>query len=324
MVKMDHFPPLLNPYDPVLVPYLGGSYDNGDFIGFADRARINIEILQTSTTTSEVARQKAASFLQAWLFFGLIQQALQLNLVTSDFLIKVPDSNARVTTEKLKSYLHRWKVDHDEAKKDSQKLEERKTKTIEVLNYAHDVWRGFEDFAGIVGAEVELSIQLLGNALQHAVTSVSASYKDCRYELWVDATDLPWDLHAENAFLAQRMRDQGWCPSIIGSPNSYLNISLKYYLTLYGPPRIKNHAETGCEATDQSCRATSIKLAGYKTQHVKSDCTCEFLMPDMTETCRIINAGEIPILFLSEVDGGKRLEVIQHRPELQYTALSHV
>ena len=308
----------------MVVPYYGGEYDNGDFVSFAARKKIDIEALQTTTSISGAARDEAAAFLQAWLFFGLIQQTLQLSLETSDFVCKTGNGKRRVTTDELKFYMKRWKLEHDEAKIDIVKLDERKAKTIETLNHAYDVWRGFEDFAGIVGGEVELSIQLLGNALQHAVTTVSSKLKESDYQPWVETAEVPWDLHAKNAFLAKRMSDQGWCPSIIASPVTHMNISFKYYLSLYGPPRVKNHREAGCKNTDQSCRATSVKLAGYKTRHVEADCQCEFLEPDMTEVCRIINEGEIPILFLSGANDSKRLEVVQHRNELQYTALSHV
>ena len=317
---MDHFPPISNPYDPVVVPYCKGEYDNGEFTSFAERQKFGIEALQKDAITSEGERKKAAAFLQAWLFFGLIQETLQLMIVTSDF---VTDEQTRVTTEKLKTYLHRWKAEHEEAKKDPERLDERRRKTMDTLNYAYDVWKGFDDFANIVGVEVELSIQLLGNALQHAVTSVSVNSNN-DFEAFVDTSDVPWDLRSKNIFLEKRMRDQGWCPSVVESPLMPMNISYKYYLSLYGPPRVRNHAEAGCEATDQSCRATSVKLAGYKTQHVGEGCECEFLMPDMTEVCRIINDGGIPMLFLSEADGRTKLEVVQHRRELQYTALSHV
>lgn len=211
---MDHVPRLETPFEPILVPYLGGDWDHGDFVGFPDR-HPELDLKRLQLVQHYLPDQEpGAKLLQAWLFFGLIEQALQLRVEISDF-VRIDAGKEWLTTSKLKDYLHRWREDHEAAKANPARLEARRLQSIAALANSLAIWLSLENFSAIVGEEVNIATQLLGNTLAHAITSVSATCRDCTYVEWVSTLNVRWRSYTTNAFLTKRMVAQGWCPSLV-------------------------------------------------------------------------------------------------------------
>lgn len=95
---MDHIPSNSNPHNPISVPYLGGSYDNAEcFSTFLSRKEIDLEALQAGPQVSNLRLDHEAKTLQAWFFFGMLREVLQLEIVEADF-IQVKDGRRWMTT----------------------------------------------------------------------------------------------------------------------------------------------------------------------------------------------------------------------------------
>ncbi|EEA19437.1 HET domain protein [Talaromyces marneffei ATCC 18224] len=79
---MDHFPIIHNPiYPPIRVPVLGSRnkryvYDHKGFYGYPERAGFDLSVLKTREIPEGKYSDDVASFLQAWLFFGLFEELL--------------------------------------------------------------------------------------------------------------------------------------------------------------------------------------------------------------------------------------------------------
>lgn len=330
---MEHFPPILHPFDPIEVPYKGGTYQGGNFATYPcdQTSPFDLARLQEGDL-GEHSQDAVASMLQAWLYFGLLKETLQLDVNEADFVRQDDNGRSLITTANLRSYLHRWKISHESAKADPAELARRKTRTVEALRTSHAEWADFNDFAAIVGAEVELSIQLLGCALEHAVTSVSANSAQERFEPWVNGDEAPWR-RTTSAFVEERMRRIGWCPSVIRQIRQPFKLALQTYVSLLRPSfdgGPEAHGE--CEFGDVGCRQNNINEATYVTRHVEG-CECAskdpsaFLEVDGDELRRILKRGEIPLVYLDvgkERDGIARLQVVSWMYERQYTAISHV
>jgi hypothetical protein len=77
---MDHFPTIDNPvYPKIKVPVLGPRnkryvYDHKGFYGYPERAGFHLSALRIRKIPEGKSSEDAASFLQAWLFFGLFEE----------------------------------------------------------------------------------------------------------------------------------------------------------------------------------------------------------------------------------------------------------
>lgn len=323
---MDHIPSTSNPHNPISVPYLGGSYDNAEcFSTFLSHKEIDLEALQAGPRVDNLQLDHEAKTLQAWFFFGMLREVLQLEIVEADF-IQVKDGRGWMTTRNLKGYLHRWKEEHESTKRYPMRLEERKRRAQECIVLSYGVWKDFDEglFGQIVGQEVELSIQILAAALEHAVLSVSANCQDCEWIGWVGMAYSLWRTNARSNFLTQRMLKDGWCPSLVERICDPNHLSVQYLVSLFGPPTRRDHRD--CQTNDRGCRALTVRNYGYRTLHAIEGCSCEFLIPEMAELCRIIDEGGIPVLCLDNaaVNGKRKLKVERHRKGIEYTAISHV
>lgn len=84
---MDHFPIIHNPiYPPIRVPVLGSRnkryvYDHKGFYGYPERAGFDLSVLKTREIPEGKYSDDVASFLQAWLFFGLFEEFFHFSWV---------------------------------------------------------------------------------------------------------------------------------------------------------------------------------------------------------------------------------------------------
>lgn len=121
---MDHFPTIHNPvYPPIKVPVLGSrnkryTYDHQGFYGYPKRAGFNLSLLRRSEIPEGKSYEGVASFLQAWLFFGLFEEFFQFSwvvqhdtsTVTLQDILTTTDENGRdfICTKNLTEILPKW------------------------------------------------------------------------------------------------------------------------------------------------------------------------------------------------------------------------
>lgn len=311
---MDHLPPVSSPHNPVQVPYLGGIYDGEDFAGYPLREDWNLSQLQECNLGGR-SLIDAQRFLQTWLFFGMLNEILDIEILTGDF-VRMDGSQALMTTHKLRSYLHTWKsrVESEMEEGAVDVTLRRNRRVTECLALSCTFWRGMDaNMKGrLIAPEVELSIQILAVTLEHAVTSVC----DIPVEL------APWRL-TRSSFVTDRMIRDGWCPTIIEQIWYPTHLTLLYYASLLGPPKDRLRHD-GCVASNSLCEAKKMDYATYQTKHAKEGCECQFIGPDVEQLDGIVRKGRIPLLCLENGDSGPVLKVVELRNGMQYTAISHV
>lgn len=320
---MDHFPPVAAPFHPLEVPYLGGVYDLNGFHNFDVRQRQDLGALQRlgSTDTENEEQNSTAGFLQAWFFFGLLDDVLQLPpenpLRPEDFIRTVDDGNRVrkvMTTQRLREYLSIWKTEIDAAKTDEtgERLRLRNERAIQTLKQAFEIWEEFENFTAIVGPVVELSIQLLATSLEHALNCISD----------VGVEDLPWRTRG-NLYLETQMVMFGWCPSLVQQLRYPTQLAFLYYAYLLGPPAVTLHP--GCKAHDRGCKQKQIANKICRPAHVRPGCNCATAAPDLEQLDAIVSADDIPILSIDISTPEAALRVTAFDPsKMQYTAFSHM
>ncbi|RDL41095.1 uncharacterized protein BP5553_01074 [Venustampulla echinocandica] len=76
---MDHLPPVLNPFEPLDIPYLGGTevgYDGLGYEGYPSRQGWDVDLLKHGDLQGRTILE-AAHFLQDWLYFGMLRETLR-------------------------------------------------------------------------------------------------------------------------------------------------------------------------------------------------------------------------------------------------------
>lgn len=115
--RMDHFPPVSQPYNPIKVPYLKGpGFDGQEWMDYPERAGWkDVGSVKDFADGKYGSRtlDDAAKFLQDWLFFGILHVFFG-PITISDFLTV---DEIYLSTRKLPEYISTWKknVQEDQA-----------------------------------------------------------------------------------------------------------------------------------------------------------------------------------------------------------------
>lgn len=320
---MEHLPSVVLPFEPILIPYLGGpSYDGFIYSDYPARCNWDISSLLKGDLQGRT-KDEASQFLQTWLYFGMIYEAFRLyfdNPDQNDFVRADSVSGLKyVTTVRLPKYFDVW-LQRINLIQNEDQLSQRAdyyARFRSSMAIACQVWNelmgnGF----GFLNDEVLLSIQVLGAALDIGVTEVCGTIED-----------YTWRVVPRSAWLMERMVRQGWCPCIV-EQLSHPCATFLYYCSLLGPPESYDH--TDCRADGRACVATNVKEGvEYVSMHVDEKCLCDFVVIDTrdgSDLCSFIETGGIPVICLDGDGTDVTVQVLSHREDnpIPYTAISHV
>ena len=344
---MDHIPlPLGAHSEDDEVPYLVKTehrYDGQGFEGFLARKGFTICREYGESTTyvgrlqsdGDVSFDHAASLIQSWLYFGILQEtakALHFSISFDNF-VKTKANGAKIINSQaltgVISQFALFELDQveDQALFEARRAgllilqanlaiaqpvfsdsEARETKLFTNHQLVHDQWQQ--------GSKILLSICCLAELL-HAVLKVNhvPAMVPCHSQLYLD----------------QRMEKSGWCQNAIALKKELLTSpACIYFLSRLTPPYPDGHV--GC--TPQRCERSNIKSESYIRQHsdncVRASCVdviAEDTPGDEVRHCRIstlVDQGYTPVVNL---DFGKEGPIIQVHPSTnvpRYVAISHV
>ena len=315
---MDHLPPVSKPHKPIAVPYLGGVYDNKNFARYPNRQNLDVGRLQQGDLQGASAAD-VESFLQAWLFFGMMMEFMDMEIEPTDFL-RTDDSNEKyITTERLPQYLQRFRkqVEQEDAAADCEIWSAQRNERIrECMNLSLASW---DATIRLMRPQVSLSIHVLGITLQESFYAIK---KFVQVLPWKD--DQTWTTFP-NQFMTRLMLDDGWCPSVIEQLAFNFNAAAQYYARLLGPPH-RREDHRFCSEESRGCNAKNVVETDYATTHTEEGCRCKVHEVDSAKAQQIIEAGSIPVVYLDYKNSTRPLQVIAFdlESDLCYTAVSHV
>jgi hypothetical protein len=317
---MEHLPHLESPYKPLKAQYLGGKYDQevlSDFSDFQQR-NLSLEALRVGDY-GEYSKEDIARLLQAWFYFGMLHEMLQIPIQDSDFIRTDPETSKEfITTKRLRDYLAKWKEQVEIEKSSPAGIGGRNERLIRCSFTTYNTWKVLENFTDIVGPEIELSIHLLGTCLEHAARIICEIEVSCS----------PWRA-ARNPLVTKRLVEMGWCPIIVDQLELESHVALPYFLSLLGPPKDQSHllqgpGAPGCEVGDEGCHTKQVNNETFMAKHIIEGCKCEFVAANSDDVKRVVGEGDIPVVHLITDGGTPRLEVKALKGFMQYTAFSHV
>ena len=273
-----------------------------------DFAAYNMHERMNSTSIPELE-----SFLQVWLFFGLLQEILGDLYDYNDFwALDNTDSQRgkRASTSKLLALVEAW-------------VGKRQTHEVDQPSYEHIAECLRLTFTILHGASPDInrnlrvSIASVGEVLTYAVDTaflVVPKESRCPYM---------WSLAVNNARWSEQMKINGWCPSEIQKANreSY-SIQYLYFIGKMKETGIVSHQS----CSEWRCEASQNIMSFYQGRHRTDDCTCTDYSVDLEAIIRILAKGRLPLLRIRNHNDSESFSVavMESHSNSQYVALSHV
>ena len=291
---------------PIIFPFLGSeSWDDGDFRSYPQRQGWDTSTMVWSAyevrlDTGERNLDDLATFLQSWLFFGLLVTVLGREIPLEEFTRLMDNEEEEpqrvITTSKLATYLDELRLSFTNMS-DEEKIE-REDIIWDALSEAHfvncqlnykihrgDPYPNSEILQGTL-----LCQTLLYLALERVIARVITSVD---WKLLEGPSFQPW--------LQKRMTEAGWCP-----------FDVRFLWATFNPDISAFIFSLGCTSTSRDhrlcneryiefgdhCVADSVGMRSLP-KHVEPHCGCPLIGPDMTDVETAVRNGTLPVITLS-------------------------
>ena len=293
----------------------------------------------TSGPSKAPSLNTAAPFLQAWLWYGLLEGVFNTVGVAfhpSDFVVKDISDGLRLSTLHLHRYLWYW-VAAESPISDT----ERKRHCKSINRYLDEVFDAlqcytvkdcdpnspqFQDmstfgpFLDDNASNILLAIVVIAEALDFAQESIYRDFQEGRLRAWDESLGVRLSL-----------LDAGWCikeVSWLTNQFTTSHVTILVYLSRIDR-RIFTKDHSCC--TIDSCKYEKIDYNTYRPIHIKPECHCSDITL-MYSSCKRMDLflckGNIPLLtFAANEIFGSQLDVQRFsvgRTETTYVAISHV
>lgn len=328
---MDSFFPLSNPGNHLEIALFGNEiYDNLGFYSYP--LRRNWEPRNHSLTGDYQPRTSidAASFVQAWLFFGTISEVTGIPVRGTSFLrVSESDGEQRlvVTTKSLQFYIDTWGVNTTSGAKSERQVREFRKRSKNCLDFVirFTVHTLLVPEHPKVAVSIELLLVVLVDAFKDTYGAEAWNVLSV-YTTDVEDRELAPGVNQRVAtYLKTRMVAQGWCPQRLASLGELPRSDALYTLSLMGTRELLSGHER-CD--EHNCMGNYVDDATYNqtARHVTGGCDCGFVMVDVEKVVRITENGQIPIAMVVQDLESKqvRLETIPYQAGITYIAISHV
>ncbi|KAM3522899.1 hypothetical protein NHJ13051_005424 [Beauveria bassiana] len=343
------------PQDPTFptpeTPYLSSEdWDFGPFCTYLDRkwqalGLAEAPLLPTNHALMTLPLQrifdaipaaKLQSFVQTWLYFGLVAEFLGLN--------ELEDGRRLIDLEQAR---HEMSVLYRECSKDSD--DGKLLTSVSILENA-DIFAERRGLARELAPRfhylhrclfrtmliVNNSSNQLEYSVRYSIAGLGELFMTSQYAASFLATPrivLPsaafnWfrDYLKSGNDVEKQMLSCGWCPSGIEKlRNLFQGVASLHFVTRLRP-RTRPNDHTNC--TNYACRAFQIDISQYKPRHVVDGCQCDDVHVDEAEVTRILkNSDSYPMLKIepgaTEAEPA-RITLETYEADMNYVALSHV
>lgn len=317
---MDHIDTPDQDLWPEEVPYLQDSsctyiYDNGRWIDFPERMGWSVKTLRDIANMEPVilpehTNERAASLVQAWLYFGIIHAITRILINMSDFLVQNASSRIRVNTRHLPRYLESWRCNisrywNDMLCEYSKNLDGFLDVVSEIISMLAHLNKN------LICPEVQFSIQVLWATLIAIKLNIfpnSAITKHLQYEECMQT-------------LRNHLVGKKWCPSDINRLEQSVS-SLTLYHMSASAARLSTRNHSRCE--EKNCRGLQRVDKSFSPRHVYQGCLCDLIGIKKVKLVEMTDTGSWPVLKYSDRYGLEVYAVQVGTNDTPYVAISHV
>lgn len=326
---MDH---LLLPKDPLLMPmdtvqYIcSEKYDGGPFLSYPHRKHkpwvvpdVNDPLYIPYATYEQMRptpKLEQESFMQAWLFFGILNEVLGDLYREEDFLFKDTALTDRfmLCTKKLRPLLKAaCRLRFGKTSSATRKLFDHLRKCLTLVITVSFAFHSDFDWGLMcsIAAVHEATVYTLNHVAQRLGSA--------------NIPNLPWAKKFFGVAICTRMLEGGWCPSEIErAKDKFRSTQSLFFLSRMRKNEIRREHLT---CTTSLCSSFQLDLATYQTKHRRSCCMCPDKSPNMNDVVALLRSRKLPLLKITQIGGdleSLKVEVIAYTPETPYVAISHV
>ena len=323
---MDHLPlPHSSAYPPFEVPFLGFGYMGGPFLDYDKREGITYaDLFQCSALTKPISQ--IATFIQSWLFFGLIDSILDVSIPTTTFV--QPSScdesgRANLSTAKLPSITFAWiqRVRNLRCETANERADkaEWQAHAYACLEKSHSILHRLVVYSPqLLPSEVYVSLLAVG---EYLATASIVAFDTLQPPILDWAPTL-----VSQDILSARMRAQQWCPSQIASIRATGSVAALYFASHLEGRRDGEHRE--CNTI--KCCEYQVDEKIYSTKHAEESCGgkgCRHVFADQGQMLSILLESDqsIPLICFGENETGTSEVSLLNSTEVDvYVAISHV
>lgn len=328
--RMEHLPKIVNSKQYPTVRCLCPVNDSFKpfSIGYPERKGWSIVPGEKITRLdgSAATHAEITAFIQEWLFFGVLADALEIAGLTVNFShfvrqVTVDESQCPgfvVTTIALRLYIDKW--EELEQRADDSRRWERQTLLVPVLALVEKFFRDHLDYSQ--------SLILLDLDLLLSILILAETLKNAGMYIWrLPARTYPLravGFYRRHNPLKDRLLEVGRCISETVMLHDLLDNTGLYIAASIPWPKSRLQKSHDC-CTTVECVAYQVEEAEYKTAHVE-DCpdpdACPFLSVDTSKLISILHEDKIPIIKIGgQIPDDINLDVTSGK---QYIAFSHV
>ncbi|KAK3343756.1 hypothetical protein B0T25DRAFT_306476 [Lasiosphaeria hispida] len=333
---MDHIQLPRDGLEHIQVPFVAElQFDSQDFATFHKRAAFPAP--EDAGKWHDITSDQTASFVQAWLYFGLIAAFLECPIDIAQFTIEEGSPpQSFVSSLTFGPLLDEWSRSAA-ADRSSQRQRRR---AVGLLNCSLAAIRRFEALPQSavpplpeVLLSVDLLIATLGTVAFGDGFDTRGASREFRDELGALLRDLRLVPRTQRTtssaqgpvagLLKRGLSAQGWCPFKVRHMFCDFSHMAIYYLSRLRDPTPLHITHANC--TEERCIGNNVDMTNYMTRHTKPSCACSHSSVPEAEVRSIISDGGIPVVRIrSSRDGHISLEVKKALPHVRYIAISHV
>lgn len=261
-------------------------------------------------------KEEQESFMQTWLFFGLLNEVLGDLYHEGDFLVKdaAEPNQVILSSKKLRPLL-------------------KAACRLRFGKASHATRREFDHFRECLILVITVSFAFHPDFDWGLLCSIAALHETIVYALnrvaqrlgFNTIPNMPWAKKFFGAAISSRMMEAGWCPSDIErAKDKFISTQTLYFLSRMSKNEIhRNHLT----CTKSLCSSFQINLATYETKHRQACYGCPNAGPNIDDVVTLLRSGELPLLQITQTNGdltSLKVEVVAFTPETPFVSISHV
>ena len=312
---------------PAQVPYVcKASYDGGPFLTYPARQEKHAILHAIAEGRFNTIREvhpgpidELESFLQTWLFFGLLKEILGDIFDPGSFITSNDPNDVSenyLSTRSLIPTIETWMKQARDLKRTDNEIAAGYDHAVKCLQLTSDALRLVQHNNSNFDARIRISIASVAELLVQATNRI--------FDIQENKCPVTWALFYDEPTNSIRMRENGFCPTEIHrSVHTFMSLQTLHFLTYLKRSESMN---THQNCNIKQCLAHNNSLSNYVHKHRKNGCDCENLWVDLQEVVRILFCGSLPLLQISPGSELREISVrvVQSSPKSKFIALSHV
>lgn len=310
-------------------------YDKGDFIAYPQRVGWTREELFIRDTWTGLdgpegrSSEQAASFLQEWLFFGLLHAFFGDFIRFSDFIDADQNGFPVVHTRKLieisKDFAKKEHLDRALVQRDFQALDSCLMEASAIYDFIR------QNPGTRLDPYFLLSLATLGSFLcsLRQMLQVDPNPESVLNQIMWQPPSVPAEEEGLQFFrdqnglvslLTREMVRSGWCPRAVFAMTDFFGLETQMFYSHLRIIDVSEQKHSKC--TNLQCLSCQINKAEYESIHSEAGCECEFLAVDPSS---LLRQGYIPLVSLANRHNSlPALELVEYTAATPFVAISHV